>query len=170
MVLGHSLGGEASSQSSPEQTARKAGNPRVLIANEPRAYREVLGATLSALRPHIEFVVAEPPALDTVLKRDSPDMVVCSHVTPSVEKGVPIWIDLYPDGEAWAVICIRGRRSTRTGIELDDLLRILDRIPDRIAVHLEVRGAFRRARSPFLRGASLRRPRKGPVLAVSRRS
>lgn len=134
MVVERSLAGEASSPTSSGKPARKAGNPRVLIANEPRAYREVLGATFRALRPHVEVVVAEPPALDSVLERVSPDMVVCSHATPSVQEGVPIWIDLYPDGEAWTVICIHGRRSTRTDVDLDDLLRIMDRAADRTAV------------------------------------
>lgn len=133
MVVERSLAGGASSPSPSEGPARKAGDPRVLIANEPRAYREVLGATLRVLRPRVEVVVVEPPALDSVVERVSPDMVVCSHATPSVRKGVPIWIDLYPDGEAWAVICIHGRRSTRTDVELDDLLQIVDRVADRTA-------------------------------------
>jgi hypothetical protein len=37
---------------------------RVLVANEPRAYREVLAATLHQPRPQLVVFTAEPEDLD----------------------------------------------------------------------------------------------------------
>ena len=58
--------------------------------------------------------------------RFSPDVVVCSHVTPLVEGRVLAWVDLYPEGERLATIGIDGLRVETDGVELEDLLSIID--------------------------------------------
>lgn len=38
--------------------------PRVLLANEPRSYRQAIAGALQALRPDVEFEEIEPERLD----------------------------------------------------------------------------------------------------------
>ena len=58
--------------------------------------------------------------------RLSPDVVVCSHVTPLVEGRVLAWVDLYPEGDRQATISIDGLRVETGGVELEDLLSLID--------------------------------------------
>ncbi len=54
---------------------------RVIIANEPRAYREVLAATIERLRPNVELVNVEPSGVDELILRLRPQLVICSFLT-----------------------------------------------------------------------------------------
>ena len=47
----------------------------VLIAIEPRSYRQVIGQTIQALRPHVELVVLDPDTLGVGVTRLEPDLV-----------------------------------------------------------------------------------------------
>src|SRR5437762_2668083 len=58
---------------------------RMLVANELRSYREVIGTTLQALKPNVEVLIIEPEELDREVERSTPDLVLCSHLTPAVE-------------------------------------------------------------------------------------
>lgn len=99
---------------------------RVLLANAPLSYRQAMAAAIAALRPDVDVLLAEPEALDTEVERLRPDVVVCSHVTPLVEGRVLAWVDLYPEGDRHATISIDGLRVETGGVELDDLLSIID--------------------------------------------
>lgn len=113
----------------PRGTARargEAGRLRVLLANAPLSYRQAMAGALAVLRPDVEVLLGKPEALDTEVERLRPDVVVCSHVTPLVEGRVPAWVDLYPEGDRHATISIDGLRVETGGIELDDLLSIID--------------------------------------------
>jgi CheY-like chemotaxis protein len=57
---------------------------RVLVANEPRSYREAFAFAFRTLRPHVEAIVVEPEALEREALRLRPDLVVCDRVTPAV--------------------------------------------------------------------------------------
>ena len=101
--------------------------PRVLMANEPRAYREGIAAVISQLRPEVEVKTVEPNALDTSIERFSPDMVICSKATDALKGGVRVWVELYPENAAYSVASIGGRRMEYTEIQLPDLLSIVDK-------------------------------------------
>jgi hypothetical protein len=103
-----------------------AGKLRLLVANAPLSYRQAIAAAITALRPDVEVLLGEPEALDTEVERFSPDVVVCSHVTPLVESRVLAWVDLYPGGDRRATISMDGLRVETGGVELDDLLSIID--------------------------------------------
>ena len=105
----------------------RRGRPRVLMANEPRAYREGIAAVISQLRPEVEIETVEPSALDTSIERFSPDMVICSKATDALKGGVRVWVELYPENAAWSVASIGGRRIEYTEIQLPDLLSIVDK-------------------------------------------
>lgn len=108
------------------RTGQEAGRLRVLVANAPLSYREAMAVAITMLRPDVEVLLGEPEALDLEVERFCPDVVVCSHVTPLVEGRVPTWVDLYPDGDRTATIGVGGRREETAGVELDDLLFIID--------------------------------------------
>ena len=106
---------------------RRGGRPRVLMANEPRAYREGIAAVISQLRPEAEIETVEPNALDASIERFSPDLVICSKATDALKGGVRVWVELYPENAAWSVASIGGRRMEYAEIQLPDLLSIVDK-------------------------------------------
>ena len=106
---------------------------RILIANEPRAYREAITAALRALRPHAEVILVEPDRLDGAVLRLAPDLVVCSRLTEAVRACPLAWVLLYPNGKSQAVISFAGQLTTVAGIDFEGLLALVDRT-ERLAV------------------------------------
>jgi hypothetical protein len=100
---------------------------RVLLANEPRSYRESIAAVFRQLRPGLQVKVVEPEALESNVTRFDPDVAVCSRVTDTVRERVPVWVELYPEHAAHSVASEGGRRTEFDEIQLLDLLGILDR-------------------------------------------
>ncbi len=92
---------------------------RVVVANEPRAYREVLAAAVHELRPGLEVQAVEPEELDGIVGRDLPHLVVCSRLSEVIETRAPAWVVLYPEGEGRAVIGLGGRRTALSGGRID---------------------------------------------------
>jgi hypothetical protein len=107
--------------------ARRRGRPRVLMANEPRAYREGIAAVISQLRPAVQVETVDPDALDDSIKHYVPDMVICSKATETLKGRVRVWVELYPENGAISVASISGRRVEYTEIQLPDLLSIVDK-------------------------------------------
>ncbi len=102
---------------------------RLLLANEPQSYRQVIAAAVQKLRPDIDVAVSVlPDDLDCELLRLLPDMIVCSRLTPVVESSSSAWVLLYPDGETKTVISIDGQRTTSADLEFDELLAVIDRV------------------------------------------
>jgi hypothetical protein len=104
---------------------------RVLLANEPRSYRESIAAVFRQLRPGLEVKVVEPEALESNVARFDPDVAICSRVTGAVRERVPVWVELYPEHAAHSVASEGGRRTEFAEIQLLDLIGILDRAADR---------------------------------------
>lgn len=98
----------------------------VLVANEPRSYRQAIAAVIRQLRPRVEVVEMEPDGLDAGVERLSPGLVVCSRATGRVRSNVPVWVELYPDRGARSMVSIAGKRSTVDDIQLSALLSIVD--------------------------------------------
>ena len=103
-------------------------NTRIVVANEPRAYREALAAALHELRPHIEVICIEPDDLARTVCAYSPRLVLCSRFTEVVERCSDAWILLYPDRENRAVISVAGRRTVVANIEFSQLLSAIDEL------------------------------------------
>jgi hypothetical protein len=99
----------------------------VLLANEPRAYRESIAQVFSQLRPHLEVIITEPGELEESVLRYGPNLVVCSEATGVVREHVPFWIELYPGYGSESVVSSEGARSTIEEIHLSDLLSVVDR-------------------------------------------
>jgi hypothetical protein len=99
---------------------------RILIANEPRSYREVIAAAVQALRPHIEVILVAPEGLEREVSRLEPQLIVCSELIPAVQERSLSWIMLYPEGKTQAVISIAGQTTTVGDLEFDRLLALID--------------------------------------------
>lgn len=99
---------------------------RVLVANEPRAYRVVISAALKELRPHLEVHTAQPTNLDEEFLRLAPGLVVCSRTTALIEEATASWVELYPDHSSGARASLAGEKTTFAEMDFDALLSILD--------------------------------------------
>ena len=99
---------------------------RVVVANEPRAYREALADALRNLCPRAEVSIIEPAALHQHVRRVTPHLVLGSELDPDMLTGLFCWVDLYPNGERYAVINIGDERTTVGNLDLAGLLRIVD--------------------------------------------
>ncbi|MDP9472703.1 MAG: hypothetical protein M3Q71_18895, partial [Chloroflexota bacterium] len=75
---------------------------RVLVASEPRAYREVLAGTLAELRPRLLVHLLEPAELDETTRLLRPALVVCSQLSAVVQAHAGAWLLLPPEGAARA--------------------------------------------------------------------
>ena len=101
-------------------------NTCIVVANEPRAYREAFAAVLQELRPRIEVICIEPDDLDGTVSHGRPRLVLCSRLTEAVERCSDAWILLYPDRENRAVISVAGRRAVVPNVEFSQLLSVID--------------------------------------------
>ncbi len=101
---------------------------RILAANEPRSYREVLAAALPALRPRCQVTAVEPDDLDAAVERLRPHLVVCSQLTGFAQLPSLAWVLLYPDGKPQSVVGMNGHGRVVAHIEFADLLAIVDRL------------------------------------------
>ena len=103
--------------------------PTVLVAIEPRAYREAIGKAVEMLRPNLSVRIIESGMLDAELSRTNPTLVLCNGtVEPSVD-GVPNWVVFRGDeSDSAATVDVDGTQSEVERFDLDDLLRIVDRV------------------------------------------
>jgi hypothetical protein len=106
---------------------------RVLVANDPRAYREVIADALPKLRPLVEVFPAEPEELEREAMRVQPHLILCSRKPVDAllaRTGCLLaWMVLYPDGQDRAeVVGTASERKTLLleGVALDDLLSVVD--------------------------------------------
>jgi hypothetical protein len=99
----------------------------VLLANEPRAYRETIAMALRLLRPHIEVIVIDPETLDEMVVQNRPKFVVCSFLTSAVEKYVPSWVVLYPEGGLVTTVSAHGERMTVGELDLHGIIHLIDK-------------------------------------------
>ncbi len=99
---------------------------RVLVANEPCTYREVIADALRELRPHIEVKAAEPGDLDHEVTRFRPHLTICSRLTTAMES-LLAWILLYPEGENRAMISTAGEQVAVASVGFNDLLSTIDK-------------------------------------------
>lgn len=99
---------------------------RILVANEPRAYRDVIAAAFRELRPQHEVIPVEPDQLDGEVARLHPHLVICSRLSEMVETGPLTWVMLYPDNETRTVISIAGEQTVAADVEFSELLSVID--------------------------------------------
>jgi hypothetical protein len=106
---------------------------RILIANSPRSYRQAHAEALRAMRPDADVLLAEPEELDGEIARFAPHLVLCSELTERLRAAPISWILLYPGGADLAVASIDRSQRTIQGVQLDDVLRVVDETARRAA-------------------------------------
>lgn len=98
---------------------------RVLVANEPRSYRQAFTFAIRTLRSYFEVIEAEPEFLDREMLRFRPDVVVCDQVTSTVEAIARSWLEIRVEKEA---LVVRGSmlEFPLINVDLNDLLELID--------------------------------------------
>ncbi len=99
---------------------------RVVVANEPRSYREAMAVACRVLRPEVEVILAEPVDLDAAVLRLDPHLVLCSRLTEGLRTGSRAWVVLYPEGAARAVISVAGHCVTTGDLGFAALAAVID--------------------------------------------
>ena len=100
---------------------------RVLVAHEPRAYREAMAAALAVLRPEADVVPVEPAELCRMVALVRPDLVFCGAPTTAVREAVPAWVEVSADGGRVVEMSIGGEVSTVPDLGVEDALALVDR-------------------------------------------
>ena len=98
----------------------------VLVAIEPRSYRQVIGKAIRSLRPHVEVIVLEPDTLGAGIRRLDPELVFANRPDTFAPTGRSAWVEFRPYEQPPARICLAGRRWELEAVELDDLLSVVD--------------------------------------------
>lgn len=106
----------------------------ILVAIEPRAYREVIGEAIGALRPQHAVTVVAPVSLGPALVRLSPEVVISGRpdgfagegVAGGVAGGALAWIEFRPYARPEAKISLKGQRRELEEVDLEDLLAVVD--------------------------------------------
>lgn len=99
----------------------------VLVAFEPRSYRDTIARALQGLRPRLSVKAVEPEDLGAEVARLDPKTVLCSQPNTFTRSDGPTWFEFSPYKESTAKLCIGGRHSELENVELDDLLSVVDR-------------------------------------------
>ena len=100
---------------------------QVLVANEPRVYREAIAVALQEVRPGITTVAIDPDDLATSFDHFHPDLTICSQLIPAVETEAPAWVLLYPECDDCAVTSVAGEQQMTDHLTLEDLVALVDR-------------------------------------------
>lgn len=101
------------------------GSVRVLVAMEPRSYREVIGYAIQGLRPNIAVSVADPRMLAAEVARLGPEMVIYSS-PGEPPAGITTWLEVPENPALPATLYQEGRRSELPEFDLPILLAVLD--------------------------------------------
>jgi hypothetical protein len=109
---------------------------QLVVAIEPRSYRQVIGEAIRALRPHVEVTVLEPGTLGAGIVRLEPELVFADQPDTFGPEGGPTcrtaWVEFRPYEEPPARVCLAGRRWELEVVELSDLLSIVDQTEELI--------------------------------------
>lgn len=103
---------------------------QVIVANEPRSYREVIAETVQALRPQLTVTISEPDELEQHVLRLKPELVLCSSLTAAAHAIPLAWVLLYPNGSSHSVFSVAGHRTVVRAPVFADLLAVIDQVLD----------------------------------------
>jgi hypothetical protein len=99
---------------------------RVLVACEPRYYREVVGEAIRGLRPAVEVVIVDPEELADGVSHLDPHLVISAHPPALDPGGRSAWVEFVPYEKPAATVNLAGRRQELDELELEDLLSVVD--------------------------------------------
>jgi hypothetical protein len=100
---------------------------RLVVANDPRSYRETIAPTIQHLRPDIEVMVVDPADLADQVELWRPHMVI-SSIAVARAAGCPLcWVALYPARKTQVVVNVAGQQTWAPDLQLAEVLAIVDR-------------------------------------------
>jgi hypothetical protein len=99
---------------------------RVLVACEPRYYREAIGEALRRLRPAVEVVILDSDELADGVSHLDPDLVISVHPASLDPGGRSAWVEYVPYEKPAATVSIGGRCQELDDLMLEDLLSVVD--------------------------------------------
>jgi len=106
-------------------SSRRRGSAlHIIVVNEPRAYREAIGAVLRHERPGDVVTVVDPEAVEV----SENSLVLCSSVTAPIRTAAAAWIDLYPAEGGACTSWFAGSLETHASLDLAALLDLIKRI------------------------------------------
>jgi len=109
---------------------------RVLVAIEPKMYREVLALHISQQRPQSEVVLASPENLEATVERTRPHLTIANEVPPMLkERG--FWVEVPTDGWLDTHISADGYSTTLHDVSLEDLVAVMDKAEEELAYYEE---------------------------------
>ena len=99
---------------------------KVLIAIQPRSYREAIGEAIRSLRPHLMVTIVEPDDLFVEVGRFEPELVFADRADTLQSAGRRGWVEFRPYEEPPAKISLWGSLRELTKVDLPDLLSVVD--------------------------------------------
>jgi hypothetical protein len=108
-------------------TSDGEGGPLVLLAIEPRSYAQAIGGAIAQLRPGIDVLVVDPEDLVSEMERRAPVLVFCAEERPDGCDEAVRWARFSPYEEP-EVVRVDGRDERFPGLNLEDLLGLVDRL------------------------------------------
>ena len=85
-----------------------------------------MASAVQTQRPHMEVVATKLNVLGEEVARFDPHLVICSQPNTVDPGGRPAWVELPPDPERLAEICLDGERSEAINPALEELLSVVD--------------------------------------------
>jgi hypothetical protein len=111
-----------------EHSGRAGDSFRILIANEPYAYRDALCTVLRMLRPDLDIRTPHSADLGAEVELHAPHLVVCS-CEPCVLVGTSQpWVLLNPAGSGRAVLSLDSVRDEVNDIDFQGLLALIGHV------------------------------------------
>jgi|SRR5438093_1226800 len=111
---------------------RRNGGLRIIIANEPRSYRDALAGVLEQARPCDSVISVDPGQIEHALRQWPGALVVCSEVSTVVDQLAGAWVRLGDDGEV-AVSSAAEAEVIAHRVGLDAVLDAVDAAGTRLA-------------------------------------
>lgn len=97
----------------------------VLVANEPRLYREAVAQYIRMCRPDLDVIAVSTADLDLLVKRLRPDVVFSSGVS-TIEPPITAWIALDPTRDESIVVVTALGRKALSGAEIPEIVSLLE--------------------------------------------
>jgi hypothetical protein len=106
---------------------------RILIATEPRTYREAMECALSELRPDIEARAADPEEIDPQVESFKPHLVLSTELTEKVKENDHALVYILLHNAMHAIICRYGEIERIYDLGFDDVLTVVDETYEHIS-------------------------------------
>lgn len=103
---------------------------QLIVAIEPRSYRQVIGQAIQAIRPHVEVTILEPGTLGAGVRRLEPELVFAGQPdtfdASGSTTGRSAWVEFRPYEHPPARVSLGGRHWELEEVELENLLSVVD--------------------------------------------